>query len=1359
MKAEPIIFTRILALCSALVATAAFGQTTFVWTNQLSPVDIAGPTNWSPNGTPNATTGPDLNGSYGDEMQWDGQTTNDVAMFSNTGLQTFFSGQAWGLTYHLTSNQSRSVQLYTTLATSLGIRSKQFILDSGAGSFHLGDNTLNALDVLMGGTNPQTHGFTNNSANAATIYPNVRWRMGGGGAHTYVFEGTGDWIVNNRLRSQNGAAILVFKSGSGTMTWTATNVPNSFGGDALGTPVRVDGGTLVIKSSDCIANQAIAINALFKYDAPVGQASPAGTVSGTGVVQVASGTLALSSGNSTFSGNINLTGGELIAGGLENPGVSGPLGVGSTISFAGGTLGFSVNNVFDYSSRFNTNAGQAYSIDTAGQTVTFTNSAVGLTSSGGTLTKLGNGTLTLAGGTNTYDGLTAVSLGKLVFQSPKTGAGNITVADGAALGVFATGTQVTPSTLTLGTSSSATLEFNNVNSTTTAIISAGTVSAGGPVTINVNSGTLAPGNSYPLLACGGSVPPVSLGILNGFIGTLSTNGSTIQLNITATAYKWTGNNNNGWDLTTPNNWLQNGGPVIFANGGPALFDDTASSNTDIIITGSLLPTSVTFNNVNSNYSITSSAGNGIAGSAALIKGGSGTVTLSGGANTYTGVTTVSGGTLSVGVLDNSGSASDIGAAGSSAANLVLNGGTLQYTGAGASINRLFTIGTAGGTIEASGAAALSLTNTSSLGYSGNGPRGLTLTGTTTDANTLAAPLVNNGGATTLTKSGTGTWVLSGANTYSGATTIAGGTLQIGAGGASGALGTGGIVNNAILDFNRTSSLTVSSVISGTGSVINDGSGTVILTANNTYSGGTTINAGTLQVGSGGSSGSLNSSSPIVDNGLLIFNTTGSFNYSGNGLISGTGNVIVRGSGGTIKAIGANSYSGWTLIDTNATFFVSEGQTGTLLSSAMTNHGTLRIVSQDTHFSYAGPIVGIGRVQIGVNNNNVDAVSTFTGTNAYTGGTFIGGDALQLGDGVTPGAGAIVGNVVFTNNFTTADDNNRILIFNRPDDFTFSGNIIASFSGSQNNRGTVRQNGSGTLTLTGNNTYAGGTAINAGTVQVGNGGTSGTVGFGNVSDSGVLVFNRSDNVTFTNVISGGGSLVKQGAGILTLTATNTYGGATTVSNGTLIVNADNLTSSTHVYAGTLGGTGVFYGPVTLEAGATLAPGASVGTLTINNDLSIGGNLAMELNKSLSPSNDFVVVTGVLTNTGTGTLTVTKLGPNLAPGDKFTLFSQPLQNGAALTVTGGYVNWTNHLADDGSITALSLLPTPTLSFTQTGTNLQFSWTASGFKLQAQTNSINVGISTNWADYPGGGTSPVTVPIVRTNPTVFFRLVSTP
>ena len=150
-------------------------------------------------------------------------------------------------------------------------------------------------------------------------------------------------------------------------------------------------------------------------------------------------------------------------------------------------------------------------------------------------------------------------------------------------------------------------------------------------------------------------------------------------------------------------------------------------------------------------------------------------------------------------------------------------------------------------------------------------------GATPAIDTLAAAIGDNGGATALTKSGAGTWILTGNNTNSGTVTISGGTLQVGAGG-SGSLGGGNIVNNGVLDFNIAGTVT-NATISGNGQVIVDGSSTVVLPGNNTYSGGTTINSGTLQVGTGGAAGSLSGGQTITDNGLLIFNTTGSFNYT------------------------------------------------------------------------------------------------------------------------------------------------------------------------------------------------------------------------------------------------------------------------------------------------------------------------------------------------------------------------------------------------------------------------------------------------------------------------------------------------
>jgi autotransporter-associated beta strand protein len=96
-------------------------------------------------------------------------------------------------------------------------------------------------------------------------------------------------------------------------------------------------------------------------------------------------------------------------------------------------------------------------------------------------------------------------------------------------------------------------------------------------------------------------------------------------------------------------------------------------------------------------------------------------------------------------------------------------------------------------------------------------------------------------------------------------------------------------------------------------------------------------------------------------------------------------------------------------------------------------------------------------------------------------------------------------------------------------------------------------GPGTLTLTGTNGYSGGTTIAAGTLQVGNGGTTGTI-TGNVVNNGVLAFNRSTDLSFDGIISGTGSLTKAGAGTLTLSGSNSYTGPTTINGGMLSISS-------------------------------------------------------------------------------------------------------------------------------------------------------------------------------------------------------------
>ncbi len=1339
-----------------LAAASANGQTTYLWTAAGDGTNFDSAANWG--GTLPST-------GNNDTCAFDGSVAGNLALNYSGG--NFASGPgSSGINIYLMGTQTGSVMLdnFSANANPPNLAIYNVTIDSGAGAFSWGASNNKRINYAARPSGA-LHIWQNNSTNAAVIGNQIRWVAGGGSAYTMDFGGTGNWVVNNYLQSDNSAGGVTLQvDGPGTTTWN----PSGYAGVDNINAININGGVLaLVAPHPKIGNRAITSYGTFVFNAPSQQQSLSGVISGTGILQLQAGTLTLG-GQSTYSGNTVLNGGELIVNGTENVGVAGPLGAGNVV-FSGGTLGFSINNTFDYSARFSTDANQAYSFDTAGQNVTL---ATGLTSSGGTLTKLGPGTLTLAGA-NTYTGNTTIGAGKLLFQGTKSGSGNIVVANSTVLGVTENGSQITPATLTVGTTSGATLEFNSVASTSLAPLAAGSISVGGPATININSGTFAVGQSYPLLSwTGGNAPAVNLGNLIGAVGNLSTNGNKIQLNVTGLAYVWSGINSGNWDATTAGNWLQNGSAAVFVDGSQALFDDTATGETNVVLNAAVSPGNVTVNNNSKIYTITSSGANVIEGSGSLTKNGNSALTLSGGVNTYGGATIVNGGILSVGVLANGGQASDIGAAGSDAANLVLNGGVLRYTGTGASLDHLFTLGTAGGTIDNEGG-TLSLSNAGNMALSGTGARTLVLSGTNASGDTLAAMIGDNGGATALSKTGSGTWILTGNNTNSGLTTVANGVLQIGVGGTNGAIGSGNIVNNGRLDFNVASSITVSGSVSGTGSITNDGAGTVTLNGNNSYSGGTTINAGSLQFGSGGTGGTLNGNAPIVNNGTLIFDTLSPISISGYGsTISGTGNVIVRA--GFVKSSSGNPYTGWTEIDPGATFQPCEGQTGGMLTSVVTNNGVLKIVSQNSSpatFGITNNIVGAGRVLVDIYNQNA-GWGVLAGTNTYTGGTLIGGGGLVLGDGMTPGAGSIVGSVIFTNTTgptVSTFNTSKRLIFDRPDDFTFTNNIISMVSDGSTaaNSGSVEQMGYGVLTLLGNNSYPGDTTIDAGgTLQVGTGGTGGSIGTGAVVANGTLIFNRSDSLSVTGLVSGTGSLIQSGSGTLTLSGANTFTGMMTVSNGSLYINGTDTTATIAVNKGTFGGAGTTTAQISMAAGTKFAPGgssSSIGTLTINGGATLNGDLVMKVNKSLSQSNDVVAGVGYIYNSGTGTLTVQNLGPDLVVGDKFTLFSQPLGGGSALTVTGAGATWKNDLETDGSITVLTATSTlnpnpPVMQVTVSANALSLAWpTNRGWSLQ--TNSVDISAANQWFTYPGSeALTNVSIPINKSTANVFFRMVHT-
>ncbi|UXS05430.1 autotransporter outer membrane beta-barrel domain-containing protein [Agrobacterium tumefaciens] len=189
-------------------------------------------------------------------------------------------------------------------------------------------------------------------------------------------------------------------------------------------------------------------------------------------------------------------------------------------------------------------------------------------------------------------------------------------------------------------------------------------------------------------------------------------------------------------------------------------------------------------------------------------------------------------------------------------------------------------------------------------------------------------------------------------------------------------------------------------------------------------------------------------------------------------------------------------------------------------------------------------------------------------------------------------------------------------------------------------GALTKQGSGTLTLTGTNSYTGGTIIADGTLRLGNNGTTGSI-LGDVANDGILAFNRSDSVTFGGTISGSGGVQQVGSGQTILTANNSaLHGVSGVYDGILSVN-NTLGGTMEVHGGRLQGIGQV-GTTTNFAGGTIAPGNSIGTLTVAGDY-IGNSGALEIETVLgddTSSTDQLIITG--NTSGTTNVRVINVG---------------------------------------------------------------------------------------------------------------------
>ncbi|HAK7660758.1 TPA: fibronectin-binding autotransporter adhesin ShdA [Salmonella enterica] len=437
----------------------------------------------------------------------------------------------------------------------------------------------------------------------------------------------------------------------------------------------------------------------------------------------------------------------------------------------------------------------------------------------------------------------------------------------------------------------------------------------------------------------------------------------------------------------------------------------------------------------------------------------------------------------------------------------------------------------------------------------------------------------------IVKSGSDELIVTGDNNYSGGTTISGGTLTAD---HADSLGSGDIDNSGVLKVGEGE---LENILSGSGSLVKTGTGELTLSGDNSYSGGTTISDGTLIADHADSLGT----GAVANSGVLQVGEGELENT-----LSGSGSLVKTGTG-ELTLSGDNSYSGGTIISDGTLIADNADSLGT---GAVANSGVLQVGEGELEntLSGTGSLVKTGTGEL-----------TLSGDNSYSGGTTISDGTLTADHADLLGTGAVANSGVLQ---------------------VGEGELENTLSGS----GSLVKTGTGELTLSGDNSYSGGTTIIGGTLTADHADSLGT---GAVANSGVLQVGEGE---LENTLSGSGSLVKTGTGELTLGGDNSYSGDTTIADGTLIAaNVNALGSGNIDNSGTLmlDAEGEFnLANVTTQSGATteLARGTTlnVDSLTQQADSTLNIDLS-KANGESAITADSVTLGGTLNISGIGNVT--------------------------------------------------------------------------------------------------------------------------